>query len=148
MGLTTLQWAQERLANTERIAATKVGADRDSWLEDMAYWMDIVSDLAALGKKDEQIARLKTLAKQATNGWACFARRDIEHDEIARLHQAIDGRPIDPHVFAICPECRWRTRDDRKPQHRAGCQRPAPTAWEDQDGNAVISPANTEALKP
>ena len=31
-----------------------------------------------------------SLAKQATNGWACYATRKIEHDEIARLHGAID----------------------------------------------------------
>jgi hypothetical protein len=31
------------------------------------------------------------LAKEATNGWACYAKRKIEHAEIARLHQAIDA---------------------------------------------------------
>ena len=31
-----------------------------------------------------------SLAKQATNGWACHAKRKIEHDEIARLHEAIE----------------------------------------------------------
>lgn len=30
-----------------------------------------------------------TIAKNATNGWACYARRQNEHDEIARLHNAI-----------------------------------------------------------
>lgn len=29
------------------------------------------------------------LAAEATNGWACYAKRDIEHREIARLHHAI-----------------------------------------------------------
>lgn len=29
------------------------------------------------------------LAKEATNGWACYAKRQIEHDEIARLHREI-----------------------------------------------------------
>lgn len=29
------------------------------------------------------------LAKEATNGWACYAKRPIEHDEIARLHREI-----------------------------------------------------------
>lgn len=27
-----------------------------------------------------------TLATEATNGWACYAKRRAEHDEIARLH--------------------------------------------------------------
>lgn len=31
------------------------------------------------------------LAKEATNGWACYAKRKIEHDEIARLHREIDA---------------------------------------------------------
>lgn len=29
------------------------------------------------------------LAKEATNGWACYAKREIEHNEISRLHRAI-----------------------------------------------------------
>ena len=31
------------------------------------------------------------IAKEATNGWACYARTKKEHDEIARLHRAIDS---------------------------------------------------------
>ncbi len=31
------------------------------------------------------------LAKHATNGWACYAKRKVEHDEIARLHREIDA---------------------------------------------------------
>jgi hypothetical protein len=34
---------------------------------------------------------LLTLAKEATNGWACYAKTDREHREIARLHTAIDA---------------------------------------------------------
>lgn len=30
------------------------------------------------------------LAREATNGWACYARTNLEHKEIARLHKAID----------------------------------------------------------
>jgi hypothetical protein len=43
--LSTLDWARERLANTGRIAAEKTGDDRASWLEDEAYWLDIVAQL-------------------------------------------------------------------------------------------------------
>jgi len=39
----------------------------------------------------EQLAVAVRLAKEATNGWACYATRKIEHDEIARLHRAIDA---------------------------------------------------------
>lgn len=29
------------------------------------------------------------LAKEATNGWACYAKKPIEHENIANLHQRI-----------------------------------------------------------
>ena len=29
---------------------------------------------------------LLKLAREATNGWACHAKRNIEHAEIARIH--------------------------------------------------------------
>lgn len=35
--------------------------------------------------------RLMKLAKEATNGWACYAKGKLEHDEIARLHREIDA---------------------------------------------------------
>jgi hypothetical protein len=34
---------------------------------------------------------LRKAAKEATNGWACYARTNREHDEIARLHGVIDA---------------------------------------------------------
>jgi hypothetical protein len=40
--MTTLEWARERLANSERIAATKDGDDRAGWLDDAGYWQQIV----------------------------------------------------------------------------------------------------------
>lgn len=43
--LTAVAWARERLENTERIAATKTGADRGGWLEDATYWRMIVAAL-------------------------------------------------------------------------------------------------------
>lgn len=45
---------------------------------------------------EQQIARLTAerdtalrIAAEATNGWACFAKRQSEHDDIARLHREI-----------------------------------------------------------
>lgn len=35
------------------------------------------------------VSQLLRLAKEATNGWACYAKRQIEHYEIARLHRDI-----------------------------------------------------------
>lgn len=39
---------------------------------------------------------LRRLAKEATNGWACYARTNREHDDIARLHKEIDLVPSPP----------------------------------------------------
>jgi hypothetical protein len=44
-----------------------------------------------LDKVTAQRDQLLRLAKEATNGWACYATRKIEHDEIARLHREIEG---------------------------------------------------------
>lgn len=38
-----------------------------------------------------QVEQLRRLAKQATNGWACYAKTKREHDDIARLHGEIDA---------------------------------------------------------
>lgn len=40
-----LPWAEERLANSQRIALTKTGDDHLGWLEDLAYWREIVARL-------------------------------------------------------------------------------------------------------
>jgi len=39
--LTVRAWIEEGLAISERIAATRTGADRDGWLEDVSYWREI-----------------------------------------------------------------------------------------------------------
>jgi len=38
----------------------------------------------------------RRLAKEATNGWACYATRDIEHKEISQLHREIDALMLVP----------------------------------------------------
>ena len=50
---------------------------------------------------DDQVATLIRLAKEATNGWACYAKRKIEHDDIARLHREIDAasKPVAAQPF-------------------------------------------------
>jgi len=57
-------------------------------------------DVERTGRKEaeEEVVRLTTqadtlarLAKEATNGWACFARRKAEFDGIAKLHDDIDA---------------------------------------------------------
>lgn len=35
------------------------------------------------------LERALRIAKEATNGWACYAKRKREHDDIGRLHRLI-----------------------------------------------------------
>lgn len=44
---------------------------------------------AAIAAWRKELELTLVLARNATNGWACYAKRQIEHDEIARLHNAI-----------------------------------------------------------
>lgn len=46
---------------------------------------------ARIQQLTEALAKATTLAKEATNGWACYARTNLEHNEIARLHREIDA---------------------------------------------------------
>jgi uncharacterized coiled-coil DUF342 family protein len=64
--LTTLQWAHERLANTERLAATKLGADRDGWLEDVGYWKEIISIITAAPETAAERDRLRAEVERLT----------------------------------------------------------------------------------
>lgn len=73
VGLTPLDWARERLANSERIAATKTGDDRESWHEDEAYWRAIVIALTALRTSPSVGERSKEVDQ---DGAAAPARTD------------------------------------------------------------------------
>lgn len=54
--MTTLKWAQERLANTQRISKLPMPTeDRAGWIEDCRYWEAIVSDLLELGRVRERL---------------------------------------------------------------------------------------------
>ena len=81
--LTVLEWAQERLANSERIALQKVGADRASWLEDVSYWMQIVG---ALDKLDAAEARVAAIPSFVAN-----LRKKAEYAEHDRKRMEADG---------------------------------------------------------
>jgi flagellin-like hook-associated protein FlgL len=56
----------------------------------------LVQTRRELAEARAEIARMKRLALEATNGWACRATREIELDEISRLHQEISSLPAPP----------------------------------------------------
>lgn len=58
------------------------------------------------GAHTEGVAALLKIAKEATNGWGCYARTKREHAEIARLHTAIRT------AEAANPECPWSVDED------------------------------------
>lgn len=66
------------------------------------------------------VSQLLRLAKEATNGWACYAKRQIEHYEIARLHRDIAS--IEAIQASSSPQpngepkigTRWRDNDERQ----------------------------------
>jgi hypothetical protein len=44
---------------------------------------------ARMSEQDQLAAAVK-LAREAANGWACYAKRRREHEEITRIHRALD----------------------------------------------------------
>jgi hypothetical protein len=45
-------WVRERLDNCHRLAALRTGKDRDGWLEDAAYFAEILKRLPDAGSGD------------------------------------------------------------------------------------------------
>lgn len=72
--ISTLRWAEERLANSQRISAQKTGADQAGWLDDVWQWERIVDRLHRadwLEKRcvwyQQEIDRLKACTSEATD---------------------------------------------------------------------------------
>lgn len=83
-----------RLCATELFWLMKQVKAREGGSVERAY-RAAVSSLASApaAPSASLIEKLKAglrLAKEATNGWACYAKRQVEHAEIARLHRDID----------------------------------------------------------
>jgi hypothetical protein len=113
--LTVAQWARERLQNSERIAASRTGADRDGWLEDVAYWREIVRQLTAL---DQASAALDELAAPDPEKPLAERIRDEFHDFQMVIHHCsviygyvTEGRISKPNTL---PEVVMAEADDRE----------------------------------
>lgn len=60
--LSLVEWLEERLANTQRIAASKTGAAREGWLEDGRYFTRAIQEIESLTK---DVERQRFVTKQA-----------------------------------------------------------------------------------
>ncbi len=73
----------------------------------------------------ESLEAALLLAKEATNGWACYAKRKIEHDEIARLHRDIAALSQAPEqkdrlrelAMERASELHWQPNHEPAPGH-------------------------------
>lgn len=104
-GLSVFEWARERLANSERIAYTKEGADREGWFEDIRYWRQIVIALSKLSAKGAVVGATPETAQYGDPqpAWTVGAhyvlggwRRDISDlaGLVRAVNQGIDASPI------------------------------------------------------
>lgn len=79
--LTLLEWAQERLANTQRIAATKHGDERSGWFEDAIYWADIVAAIRNSSSwRCFQCGMVLTTEHEARNHFGDTACVSLQHE--------------------------------------------------------------------
>ena len=74
-----VQWTNEE--------ARSVGVCLHGWLRRSCEACDLANRLEI---SEQRLSQVLTLARFAVNGWACYATRTIEHNEIHRLHQQLD----------------------------------------------------------
>lgn len=85
------------LLDTERAKLSAALGAADFHQQRTVFLEQQVASLSAdLARREQEIERLRTLAKEATNGWACYAKSTLERDEIGRLHTEIDRAAADP----------------------------------------------------
>lgn len=80
--LTPQEFIRERLDNCQVIAATKVGKDRDGWLQDAAHFANV---LDAMTVNAELLAALDDLRAEMSNvdPWWGNLREAVERAEAA-----------------------------------------------------------------
>ena len=175
--LTTFQWAQERLANTERLAATKWGADRDGWLEDVGHWKDIVSIITAApetaAERDRlraEVERLKAWVTDLQSGLyvncvycghrygpgettpVSMAAALKAHVEQCPQHPISALRAEKAKLVAVLQEYlhdgRLQTFEDRERFRKTACAALAKASATEGGNDDGADPTTTELLKP
>jgi hypothetical protein len=63
-----LTWLNERAENCQRIAGDKIGADREGWLEDAAFFQ------SAIARIESDRAKIETLTRYAKHDRRCNVR--------------------------------------------------------------------------
>ena len=59
-------------------------------IEDAERWQAFAeAETARADAAEARADAAKWIAKQAINGWACFAKREDEHEDISRLHREL-----------------------------------------------------------
>ena len=65
-------------------------AVRDGWSDlEMGVLLEHLAGVALGEGQPDHARRALRLAKEATNGWGCYAKRKAEHENIAHLHREI-----------------------------------------------------------
>ena len=85
---------------TQRITAERFA--KASQAVYLACEASVADDLSAMLRQaaatERALQQTRTLALEAVNGWACYAKRKIEHDDISRIHAALRLLAEVPHV--------------------------------------------------
>ena len=104
--LSVLDWAEERLANSQRIALGYSGAERESWLEDVVYWREIVARLReADAYRREANKQLQRNSELDNAHKKLKSRYKQALDLIGALRLAERSRASIPERRAFCPVC-------------------------------------------
>ncbi len=97
--LSVVEWVRERLDNCERHAGLRAGKDRDGWLEDAAYFREILAILAAHptppAMDDDAVIRdlAHALGPHASGCYTCKAAMKRNAARIAAALQRAAGEP-------------------------------------------------------
>jgi hypothetical protein len=85
------RWHETNVADVHAMIAILQGDMAEGGYYGAGVTKQIADMLARLAAVEADLRATHSLAKQATNGWACYARRKNEHADISRLHAELDA---------------------------------------------------------